>query len=81
MAGFFHGENRINGLMLGQFIDTWEKADEDDFDLDELVRDIIGDVDYPIISNVAYGHNMRKMPIPLGAEAILEGETGSLTLK
>ncbi|MCF7823472.1 MAG: LD-carboxypeptidase [Candidatus Marinimicrobia bacterium] len=81
MAGFFHGENRINGLMLGQFIDTWEEANEDDFELEELVHDIIGEVDYPIITNVAYGHNMRKMPIPLGATAILDGSMGSLTLK
>ena len=81
MAGFFHGEDRINGLMLGQFIDAWENADEDDFTLDELIRDIIGEVDFPVISNVAYGHGMRKMSFPLGAEASLNGETGALTLK
>jgi len=81
MAGFFHGEQSINGLMLGQFIDTWENADEDDFELEELIQDIIGEVDFPIISNLAYGHNMRKMALPLGARAVLDGETGSLTLK
>ena len=81
MAGFFQGDERINGLMLGQFIDAWEKADEDDFTLDELIRDIIGDVEFPIISNVAYGHNMRKLSIPLGAEAVLDGERATLTLK
>ena len=80
MAGYFHGEDRINGLMLGQFIDTWEEADEDDFSLDELVGDIIGDVDFPVISNVAYGHNMRKMSLPLGATARLDGKAGELTL-
>ena len=80
MAGFFHGEESINGLMLGQFIDTWEQADEDDFFLEELVRDIIGDVDYPVISGVAYGHGMRKMALPLGAQVKLNGEDGSLTL-
>ncbi len=80
MAGFFHGEDRIKGLMLGQFIDTWENADEDDFSLTELVTDIIGDVDFPIITNVAYGHNMRKMSLPLGATVKLDGATGSLTL-
>lgn len=80
MAGFFHGEDRINGLMLGQFIDTWENADEDDFSLDELVRDIIGDVDFPIISSVAYGHGMRKLTLPLGANVRLNGSDGSLTI-
>lgn len=80
MAGFFHGDNRINGLMLGQFIETWENADEDDFSLDELVNGIIGDVDFPIVSNVAYGHNMRKFSIPLGAEAMLDSKQGTLTL-
>ncbi len=80
MAGFFHGEDRINGLMLGQFIDTWENADEDDFTLEELVSEIIGKVDFPIVSNMAYGHNMRKMSLPLGATVKLNGEAGSLTL-
>ncbi len=80
MAGFFHGEERISGLMLGQFIDTWEKADEDDFLLEELVHDIIGKVDFPIVSSVAYGHGMRKMTLPLGANATLNGGDGSLTL-
>ncbi|NQV41279.1 MAG: LD-carboxypeptidase [Candidatus Marinimicrobia bacterium] len=80
MAGFFHGEDRINGLMLGQFIDTWENGDEDDFLLDELVRDIIGTVDFPIVSSVAYGHGMRKMTLPLGAHVKLSGNDGSLTL-
>ena len=80
MAGFFHGEDRINGLMLGQFIDSRENADEDDFSLEDLIRDIIGNVDFPIVSNVAYGHNMRKMSLPLGAVVKLDGSSGSLTL-
>lgn len=81
MAGFFHGEDRINGLLLGQFIDAWEKADEDDFTLEELIRDILGEVEFPIISNVAYGHGMRKMSFPLGAEASLNGDKAELILK
>ena len=80
MAGFFHGEDRINGLMLGQFIDTWENGDEDDFLLDELVRDIIGKVDFPIVSGLAYGHGMRKMTLPLGAQVSMNGNDGSLTI-
>ena len=80
MAGFFHGDQRINGLMLGQFTDTWEHADEDDFLLEEMVSDIIGPVEFPIVSSVAYGHGMRKMTLPLGANVNLNGDTGSLTL-
>lgn len=80
LAGFFHGAGRINGLVLGQFIDAWEKAEEDDFSLDELIRDIIGEVDFPIVSNWAYGHTSRKMSIPLGANARLDGDAGTLAL-
>ncbi len=80
MAGFFHGEERIGGMMLGQFIDTWESGDKDDFLLDELVRDIIGKVDFPIVSSVAYGHGMRKLTLPLGAQVKLSGDDGSLTI-
>lgn len=80
MAGFFHGPDRINGLMFGQFLEAWEPADEDDFTLEELVRDIIGDVDFPILSNLAYGHSMRKIALPLGAEIRLDTSDGSMTL-
>jgi len=80
MAGFFHGEERINGLLLGQFINTWENGDEDDFLLEELVRDIIGQVDFPIVASLAYGHGMRKMTLPLGAHVKLNGDEGNLTL-
>jgi len=81
MAGHFHGPDRINGLILGQFIDTWEKADADDFSLAELIQDIIGAVDFPIVSNWAYGHNSRKMSLPLGATVSLDSVAGSLTLR
>jgi muramoyltetrapeptide carboxypeptidase len=80
MAGFFHGEDRINGLMLGQFIGAWESGDEDDFSLEALVEDIIGEVDFPILSNVAYGHDMRKMTMPLGARVRLDAHDESLTI-
>ncbi len=66
--------------MVHQMRDIRESADEDDFNLEELVRDIIGDVDFPIVMNVAYGHNDRKMAIPLGARGKLDGKEGSLTL-
>lgn len=78
MAGFFE-EGGISGLMLGQFIDAWENADENDFSLDELVRDIIGDVDFPIVSSLAYGHGDRKMGLPLGAEVELNTQAGTIT--
>lgn len=65
LAGVF---DQINGLLLGQFIDCWENAEEDDFSQEEIVRDVIGEVDFPILANVAYGHNRRKMALPLGAQ-------------
>jgi muramoyltetrapeptide carboxypeptidase len=81
MAGFFHGDQRINGLMLGQFKDAWDKAEPDDFTLDELLADIIGEANFPIISNVAYGHGMRKLSFPLGVQAVLDGDRATLTIK
>lgn len=78
MAGMF-AEGGIHGLMLGQFIDAWEKADDNDFSLDELVRDIIGEVDFPIVSRLAYGHGDRKMGLPLGAEVELNTNSGTIS--
>lgn len=80
MAGFFHGDQRINGLMFGEFMGSWDEADPDDFLLEELVHDIIGKVDFPIIAGVAYGHGRRKLTLPLGAQVKLNGNDGSITI-
>ena len=72
LAGVF---NQIKGLLLGQFLDCWEKADPDDFSLEEIVRDVIGEVNFPILAKVAYGHGRRKMALPLGARVRLEADS------
>ena len=78
-AGFFD-TGGLAGLMLGQFIDAWDKAEEDDFTLEELVRDIIGNDSLPIVSNVAYGHGPRKMSLPLGAHVRLDTDSQTLAI-
>ncbi len=76
-AGFF-AEGGIQGLLLGQFLDI--TPEEEDFTLPELVRDILGPVDFPIISGLAYGHGRIKMTIPLGAQARVDTASGGIEL-
>lgn len=78
-AGLF-APGGITGLLLGQFIDAWNEDDEDEFTLEELIRDIIGKVNFPIVSQVAYGHGPRKMTMPLGAPVRLDADKGRLIL-
>lgn len=75
LAGIF---DQINGLLLGQFIDCWENAEADDFSMAEIVHDVIGEVNFPILANLAYGHNRRKMALPLGAEVRVDAGDGSV---
>jgi muramoyltetrapeptide carboxypeptidase len=68
LMGMFDAENGINGLILGHFIDAWEHADLNDFTLNELLHDIVGDYKIPIITNASYGHQKIKSSLPLGAK-------------
>jgi len=80
LAGAFDHQKGIRGLILGQFLETWDEAGKDDFTLAELVQDIIGEAPFPVVSEVAYGHGERKMSLPLGARITLDTETQTIEI-
>jgi len=80
MAGFFHGEERINGLMFGQLSTPGKMVMKMIFCWMSWCAILLGKLTFPIVSSLAYGHGMRKMTLPLGANVKLNGDDGSLTL-
>ena len=78
-AGIF---SQINGLVLGQFLDT-ESADPNNpnLTLDQVFADLLGGLSIPIVMNYAYGHGMTKFTVPVGAEAILDTDRGFFQAK
>ncbi len=78
-AGIFE---RINGLVLGQFIDC-----EDDtpsrahVTVRDILQDYFGRVSFPVVFNFPYGHGMRKFSMPVGVKAELAADACALTVE
>jgi len=78
LAGIF---DKINGLVLGQFIDCDPKdKSKPSLLVEEVVMDYVGNLKIPIISNFAYGHGPVKLTLPIGALARLDTADKSLTI-
>ena len=74
---------KISGLGLGSFTHC---CDEDgvyqsqSFDLHEIFKDRTKDLKIPIISNLPVGHGEANASLPIGSQAILDGDKGRLIL-
>lgn len=74
LAGVF---DKISGLVVGkheQFNDLGAP-----FMLDDLLLEIVGDYDFPILSNVDVGHTFPSHVFPIGIEVELNAVDGSIT--
>ena len=74
---------QLSGLGLGSFTNC---VDEDgicqakSFDLLHIFRDRTKDLKIPIISNLPVGHGEANASLPIGSQAILDGDKGRLSL-
>jgi muramoyltetrapeptide carboxypeptidase LdcA involved in peptidoglycan recycling len=70
--------NEIAGLIVSkpEIFESREAA----FTYDDLIREMVGRRDYPIVSNFDCGHTVPMITIPMGARARLEaGQDGNVT--
>jgi len=77
-AGIFH---RIAGLVFGTFI-NWEPSERDKpyLTLEQVIDDYVGDLPIPVVTGLAYGHGEAKVTLPLGVEAELDADQGTLSI-
>ncbi len=75
-AGAF---DRIAGLLLGP-VETIEVAAYAPQTLREVVLDVVGDRDIPVIGNVDFGHAGPNLPLPLGVRAAMDADALTLEL-
>ena len=73
-AGVF---NRIAGLLLGDFYHCWDDSD-DVFSLEEIIDQVLGDSEIPIMANLPFGHGKQKMTLPLGVEVEMDADEKKL---
>ncbi|MBN2600743.1 MAG: LD-carboxypeptidase [Candidatus Marinimicrobia bacterium] len=62
----------ISALILGHFVNCFPKNSKRSFTLPEFLDDVIGDYNFPVISNFAYGHIRKRLTLPLGARVRVE---------
>ena len=59
--------NKINGLILGKFNKCPPKYRKSTFfEIEDIFKYYINDLNIPVISNVAYGHVPVKITLPVG---------------
>ena len=71
--------DRIAGMIVGP-TSTVETLDEGPGNLREVVLDVLGDRDIPVLGNVDIGHEPPNVPLPLGVLAEMDADAASITL-
>jgi muramoyltetrapeptide carboxypeptidase len=66
---------RLGGLALG----TWH-ACGDEASVREVLRDRLGSLGIPVLAGLSVGHGLRQLTLPLGAEATVDADAGTLTV-
>jgi muramoyltetrapeptide carboxypeptidase len=69
--------DRIAGMVVGEPV-LVEPTAGGPHTLREVVLDVLGDRDIPVLGGVEVGHNTPNVPMPLGVRA--EVDAGALTL-
>lgn len=70
--------DRIAGMVVGTPTEM-DTADGPDT-LREIVLDVLGDRDIPVLGNVDIGHSAANIPLPLGVRAELDADARTLSL-
>ncbi len=74
---------QLSGLGFGSFANCDDDIDVDktkSFELYDIFRDRTQGLKIPIVSNLPIGHGHGNASLPLGSQAILDGDKGRLTL-
>ena len=66
-------------MMVGTALDV-ERTDGGPADLRDIVLDVLGDRDIPVLGNVDIGHNPPNIPLPLGVRAELGADALTISL-
>lgn len=75
MMGAFEG---VKGIALGRFSRCDPPTGSSSWKVEEVLRDRLGDLDIPIVSDLPFGHDGVNAALPVGHQVCLDGERGSL---
>ena len=75
MAGALAG---VRGIALGRFSRCEIDSKIPSFSIEEVLRDRLGDLNIPIVSDLPFGHDGVNAALPVGIMASLDGDSGEL---
>lgn len=70
--------DQLSGIALGKF--TKIPDDGNTFNLEEIIEQLLVPLGIPVVRGLLIGHVADKTTVPMGIEAELDGDTGTLTL-
>jgi muramoyltetrapeptide carboxypeptidase len=78
MMGAFQG---VKGIALGRFSRCVSaRPNYPSFTVEEVLRDRFGDLGLPVVSDLPFRHDGVNAALPVGVEAVLDGEAGTLAM-
>jgi muramoyltetrapeptide carboxypeptidase len=76
LGGFF---NQIKGVAIGRFSYCDPPANIPSFTVEEVLRDRLGDLGIPVVSDLPFGHDGPNAVLPVGVNVELDGDQGILS--
>ncbi|MGJ5672162.1 MAG: S66 peptidase family protein [Nostochopsis sp.] len=73
--------SKVRGIALGSFTKCEAPAGVPSFSVEEVLRDRLGDLGIPVVSDLPFGHEAPNAALPVGVEVTLDAEQGILTIK
>jgi muramoyltetrapeptide carboxypeptidase len=70
--------SKVAGIAIGRFSQCDAPDGVPSFTVTEVLRDRLTDLQIPIVANLPFGHDGCNAALPVGVEAILDGNTGEL---
>lgn len=71
--------SKIRGIALGSFTQCEAPPGIPSFSVEEVLRDRLGDLGIPIVSDLPFGHGSPNGALPVGVLATLDADQGILT--
>jgi muramoyltetrapeptide carboxypeptidase len=71
--------SKIAGVAVGSFTKCEVPANIPSFSVSEVLRDRLGDLGIPVVSDLPFGHQAPNAALPVGVIATLDADEGILS--
>jgi muramoyltetrapeptide carboxypeptidase len=71
---------KVRGIAIGRFSQCEPPVNIPSFKVEEVLRERLGDLGIPVVSELPFGHDGCNAALPVGANATLDGDNGVLII-